>query len=83
MKSANKVSARTAIRRYSLLGLSLAFFLVGGLGGWAAVTELPERLSRPERSWWIATSRKFSIRQAVLSVRFLPEMATGFGPVMS
>ncbi len=47
MKSANKVSARTAIRRYSLLGLSLAFFLVGGLGGWAAVTELSGAVVAP------------------------------------
>ncbi|QRM31584.1 HlyD family type I secretion periplasmic adaptor subunit [Microvirga sp. VF16] len=47
MKSANKVSARTAIRRYSLLGLSSAFFLVGGLGGWAAVTELSGAVVAP------------------------------------
>ena len=39
MKSERKTSARAAIRRYSLVGLSSAFFLVGGLGGWAAVTE--------------------------------------------
>jgi len=40
-------SARAAIRRYSLLGLSSAFFLVGGLGGWAAVTELSGAVVAP------------------------------------
>jgi HlyD family secretion protein len=47
MKPANKSNARTAIRRYSLLGLSSAFFLVGGLGGWAAVTELSGAVVAP------------------------------------
>jgi HlyD family secretion protein len=47
MKSSNKAGARAAIRRYSLLGLSSAFFLVGGLGGWAAVTELSGAVVAP------------------------------------
>jgi HlyD family secretion protein len=47
MKPANKSNARAAIRRYSLLGLSSAFFLVGGLGGWAAVTELSGAVVAP------------------------------------
>jgi HlyD family secretion protein len=47
MKSQTKTSARAAIRRYSLLGLSSAFFLVGGLGGWAAVTELSGAVVAP------------------------------------
>src|SRR4051794_6138943 len=47
MKPANKTSARAAIRRYSLLGLSSAFFLVGGLGGWAVVTELSGAVVAP------------------------------------
>jgi HlyD family secretion protein len=47
MKPANKISARAAIRRYSMLGLSSAFFLVGGLGGWAAVTELSGAVVAP------------------------------------
>jgi HlyD family secretion protein len=47
MKPANKTSARAAICRYSLLGLSSAFFLVGGLGGWAAVTELSGAVVAP------------------------------------
>ncbi|KFG68278.1 HlyD family type I secretion periplasmic adaptor subunit [Microvirga sp. BSC39] len=47
MKSERKTSARTAIRRYSLVGLSSAFFLVGGLGGWAAVTELSGAVVAP------------------------------------
>jgi HlyD family secretion protein len=47
MKPANKTSARAAIRHYSLLGLSSAFFLVGGLGGWAAVTELSGAVVAP------------------------------------
>jgi HlyD family secretion protein len=47
MKSERKPSARAAIRRYSLVGLSSAFFLVGGLGGWAAVTELSGAVVAP------------------------------------
>ncbi|MGO4388724.1 HlyD family type I secretion periplasmic adaptor subunit [Microvirga sp. 2YAF29] len=47
MTSEKKTSARDAIRRYSLLGLSSAFFLVGGLGGWAAVTELSGAVVAP------------------------------------
>jgi HlyD family secretion protein len=47
MKSSNKAGARAAIRRYSLLGLSSGFFLVGGLGGWAAVTELSGAVVAP------------------------------------
>ncbi|WP_457091376.1 HlyD family type I secretion periplasmic adaptor subunit [Microvirga sp. P5_D2] len=47
MKSETKLSARAAIRRYSMLGLSSAFFLVGGLGGWAAVTELSGAVVAP------------------------------------
>jgi HlyD family secretion protein len=47
MNSSNKTSARAAIRRYSLVGLSSAFFLVGGLGGWAAVTELSGAVVAP------------------------------------
>lgn len=47
MKPATTPSARAAIRRYSLLGLSSAFFLVGGLGGWAAVTELSGAVVAP------------------------------------
>ncbi|MBJ6125030.1 HlyD family type I secretion periplasmic adaptor subunit [Microvirga splendida] len=46
MKS-KQTSARAAIRRYSLVGLSSAFFLVGGLGGWAAVTELSGAVVAP------------------------------------
>jgi HlyD family secretion protein len=47
MKPANKTSARAAIRHYSLLGFSSAFFLVGALGGWAAVTELSGAVVAP------------------------------------
>ncbi|SCZ05383.1 HlyD family type I secretion periplasmic adaptor subunit [Microvirga guangxiensis] len=47
MNPANRTNARAAIRRYSLLGLSSAFFLVGGLGGWAAVTELSGAVVAP------------------------------------
>ena len=47
MKSERTTSARAAIRRYSVLGLSSAFFLVGGLGGWAAVTELSGAVVAP------------------------------------
>jgi HlyD family secretion protein len=47
MKSERKTSARAAIRRYSVVGLSSAFFLVGGLGGWAAVTELSGAVVAP------------------------------------
>jgi HlyD family secretion protein len=47
MTSETKTSARAAIRRYSLVGLSSAFFLVGGIGGWAAVTELSGAVVAP------------------------------------
>jgi HlyD family secretion protein len=47
MKIERTTSARAAIRRYSVLGLSSAFFLVGGLGGWAAVTELSGAVVAP------------------------------------
>jgi HlyD family secretion protein len=39
MSPAQPASARTSIRRHTLLGLSSALLLVGGLGGWAVVTE--------------------------------------------
>ncbi|HZH10726.1 MAG TPA: HlyD family type I secretion periplasmic adaptor subunit [Microvirga sp.] len=47
MNAANNSGARRAIRRYSLLGLSAAFFLVGGIGGWAAITELSGAVVAP------------------------------------
>ncbi|WP_243375657.1 HlyD family type I secretion periplasmic adaptor subunit [Microvirga solisilvae] len=47
MSTPNQSNARAAIRRYSLLGLSSAFFLVGGLGGWAAITELAGAVIAP------------------------------------
>ncbi len=47
MNSVKKISARAAIRCYSLLGFSSALFLVGGLGGWAAVTELSGAVIAP------------------------------------
>ncbi|MCG7394809.1 HlyD family type I secretion periplasmic adaptor subunit [Microvirga sp. ACRRW] len=47
MNSSKKPNARAAIRFYSLLGLSSALFLVGGLGGWAAVTELSGAVVAP------------------------------------
>ncbi|EIM24799.1 HlyD family type I secretion periplasmic adaptor subunit [Microvirga lotononidis] len=47
MSHAQKASARTSIRRHTLLGLSAALFLVGGLGGWAVVTELSGAVVAP------------------------------------
>jgi HlyD family secretion protein len=40
-------SARRSIRRHTVLALSSVFFLVGGLGGWAAVTELSGAVVAP------------------------------------
>jgi HlyD family secretion protein len=39
--------ARRSIRRHTVLALSSVFFLVGGLGGWAAVTELSGAVVAP------------------------------------
>ena len=47
MNSVKKASARVSIRRHTLLGLSSALFLVGGLGGWAVVTELSGAVVAP------------------------------------
>lgn len=40
MMQATKPTARQSIRRHARLGLAAALALVGGLGGWAALTEL-------------------------------------------
>jgi HlyD family secretion protein len=47
MNSVKKASARVSIRRHTLLGLSSALFLVGGLGGWAVVRELSGAVVAP------------------------------------
>jgi HlyD family secretion protein len=47
MSPAQPASARTSIRRHTLLGLSSALLLVGGLGGWAVVTELSGAVVAP------------------------------------
>ncbi|WP_262029017.1 HlyD family type I secretion periplasmic adaptor subunit [Microvirga sp. Mcv34] len=47
MSPAPKASARISIRRHTLLGLSAALVLVGGLGGWAVVTELSGAVVAP------------------------------------
>jgi HlyD family secretion protein len=47
MSPAKNASARVSIRRHTLLGLSSALLLVGGLGGWAVVTELSGAVVAP------------------------------------
>ncbi|MBA1154534.1 HlyD family type I secretion periplasmic adaptor subunit [Microvirga mediterraneensis] len=47
MSPAKTASARVSIRRHTLLGLSAALLLVGGLGGWAVVTELSGAVVAP------------------------------------
>jgi HlyD family secretion protein len=47
MTAAKKMNARVSIRRHTLLGLSSALFLIGGLGGWAVVTELSGAVVAP------------------------------------
>jgi HlyD family secretion protein len=47
MSPAKNTSARVSIRRHTLLGLSSALLLVGGLGGWAVVTELSGAVVAP------------------------------------
>jgi HlyD family secretion protein len=42
-----KSNARRSIRRHTMLALSSTFFLVGGLGSWAAVTELSGAVIAP------------------------------------
>ena len=47
MKSEQTMSARSSIRRHTRLGLSAALFLVVGLGGWSAITELSGAIVAP------------------------------------
>src|SRR5690349_24187198 len=47
MNPAKNAGARISIRRHTLLGLSSALLLVGGLGGWAVVTELSGAVVAP------------------------------------
>ena len=47
MTATKKTNARVSIRRHTLLGLSSALFLIGGLGGWAVVTELSGAVVAP------------------------------------
>ncbi|WP_114944095.1 HlyD family type I secretion periplasmic adaptor subunit [Microvirga calopogonii] len=47
MNPAKTANARISIRRHTLLGLSAALLLVGGLGGWAVVTELSGAVVAP------------------------------------
>ena len=42
-----KPDARLSIRRHTALGMGAAIFLVGGLGGWAVVTELSGAVVAP------------------------------------
>jgi HlyD family secretion protein len=47
MKMTVKPNARRSIRRHTQLGMTAALALVGGLGGWAAVTELSGAVVAP------------------------------------
>ncbi|MCB5174236.1 HlyD family type I secretion periplasmic adaptor subunit [Microvirga lenta] len=47
MNPVTKSKARSSIRRHTLVAVSSAAFLVGGLGGWAAVTELSGAVVAP------------------------------------
>ena len=47
MKSRAQPNARLSIRRHTAVGLAAAIFLVGGLGGWAVVTELSGAVVAP------------------------------------
>jgi len=47
MSAKPKSSARHSIRRHSTIGMSAAFLLIAGLGGWAAVTELSGAVVAP------------------------------------
>jgi len=47
MKTEQSMSARSSIRRHTRLGLSAALFLVVGLGGWSAITELSGAVVAP------------------------------------
>jgi HlyD family secretion protein len=47
MKTTVKPNARRSIRRHIHLGMTAALALVGGLGGWAAVTELSGAVVAP------------------------------------
>jgi len=47
MKTEQSMSARSSIRRHTRLGLAAALFLVVGLGGWSAITELSGAVVAP------------------------------------
>ena len=47
MKNAVKKDARSSIRRHTRIGLIASFCLVGGLGGWSAMTELSGAVLAP------------------------------------
>src|SRR6476620_7962135 len=47
MTSEHTLNARSSIRRHTRIGLSAALFLVVGLGGWSAITELSGAVVAP------------------------------------
>ncbi len=47
MTAAARVSVRTLIRRYVVAGLATVALLIGGLGGWAALTEISGAVVAP------------------------------------
>jgi HlyD family secretion protein len=47
MSQTRKPNARRSIRQHTRLGVAAALFLVGGLGGWAVVTELSGAVVAP------------------------------------
>ena len=69
--------AQRSIRRHLLGGLAVVALLVGGVGGWAATTELSGAVIAPGSSSSTPTSRRCSTRPAASSASCGCATATG------
>ena len=69
MSDTDLIDPRASIRRHIVLGLAAVMLVAGGIGGWAATTEISGALIAPGSVVVESSARRFSIRAAASSAK--------------